>query len=252
MSLRGALQGSILSRGVASGAGVDIPAPEGTAAPVIGSFTVADNPATEGVATTFSWSLSGGAADSQILNPGDGSANYTISPGTTEQAHTFDFADAGGYDATLTVSNAGGSDSESVLDIVVSAADASFFPAADNTVEYVAGTWTDIESTHTNWGSTASNLPIKGRYKLDPGALDPATHQIYAEIGGVEYPCQISERTTYDWDDTLQFFTWHVLYSASWTAGATVKVTLKKRAGAMDAESDSRATSLITGAYTPR
>lgn len=243
MSLRGSLQGSILSRGVASGAGVDIPAPDNLDPPVISSFTIADNPIDEDVETTFSWTLGGDAPTSQIVNPGDGSANYTVSPGTTSVAHTY--ADADTYVATLGVSNSAGSDSDTIPDIVVSVPSSIGF--------YDWGTFSSMTETRRNSsGASAAGKPVKFKVQFHKGEVTTSRwFDLYRSgvlVATDEW--QLGEISTYP-DGSMRSAVVRCYGPGTWADGADVQWDLQGKAGswptlATNPASDGTAITLVT------
>lgn len=123
-------------------------------APSITTFTVDDATIIEGTTATFSWTLSGDAPTSQIVNPGDGSATYTVSPGTTTRTHVY--ASDGAWTASLTVTNAGGSDVDALGVVVsdpplISVDSFTVDDATPETAQQVTFSWTTSGDTQTAW-----------------------------------------------------------------------------------------------------
>ena len=238
MSLRGVLRGSIFSRGVSGGGGSAPPAPLNP--PTILTFTLDDMTLDTGVPGTFSWTKSG-TQTGAVLDPGDGSGNYTL---TTEssQAHTYDTE--GVYDATLTVSNAGGSDTAFLNDVVVVSPASSV--AFKNWGEFSSATETMRNAT----GSTVADVPMYRLWQFHRGAVPTTKTLQLRDPDNNIVPTnawQWDSRVTYP-DGSLQSCIVRYYGPASWSTATDKQWTVEAITGSWPAETSSHTVSELTSA----
>lgn len=235
-SARGKSRGRIPGGG--SG-GTGIAPPPLPDAPVITSFGASDTTLVEGDTMDATWTLSGDTPTLQTVDWGDGSGTSTITPGTTAASHDYDIE--GTYTATLSVSNSGGSDSDTITGIDVAAPSAlawkSWAPLTSMT-----------ETRRNQSGRSVTDAPVVMPITFSAGEVPTTKTLQLRDPSNSIIPTtdwQFDERSTYP-DGSLRHCIIRVHQASSWSNGVDRTFTIETVTGSWPALTSATTTSLIT------
>jgi PKD repeat protein len=172
--------------------------------PSISDFAISDATPDEDVSITFSATISNPLTE-WILNPGDGSGNYSGTGAVISRAHTY--TTPGTYTATLSATGPGGSATPATISGIVVSAPGGFVPLTTMRSNTSGAHWVSPVGLSTAKGA----IPAASRGK------------ILARYAGTTYPCQVDNEALWT-DGTPRHQAIHVRLPAGYVAGSNVEI----------------------------